>query len=79
MSGNTKEFNSDFTGKLADESEYKGIDFFGGENSKYYNMYRSANPTDSNYLTVKADQACNGGVCYGHALSETFGASEGYF
>ena len=31
--------------------------------SKYYNLYTSTNPAP----------ACNGGVCYGHGLSETTG------
>ena len=38
-------------------------------NAKYYDLYTSANPDSddvSSYMT-----ACNNGVCYGHALSET--------
>ena len=42
-------------------------------------MYISANPEKYDYISVKVDQSCNGGVCYGHALSETYGASDGYF
>ncbi len=40
-------------------------------NEKYYNKYKSANPTSSTWSSAKPESACNGGICYGHALSET--------
>ena len=58
-SGYTADYNSGFNGLLSDDTSYtSGINF---PASKYYDLYTSDDP-----LT-----ACNGGVCYGHALSET--------
>ena len=34
--------------------------------SKYYDVYKA-----SSGITIDGLTACNGGVCYGHALSET--------
>ena len=60
-SGNSTDWNSGFNGLLPDGTSYiSGIAF---PSSKYYDLY-----TSQNSLT-----ACNGGVCYGHALSETAG------
>ena len=39
--------------------------------SKYYDLYTSTTP-DSNDINL-SETACNKGVCYGHALSETAG------
>ena len=39
-----------------------GVDF---PDSKYYDVYKAANGTSINALT-----ACDGGICYGHGLSE---------
>ena len=44
-------------------------------NSKYYNVYRSASPNNQDYPTAQVDKACDGSICYGHSLSETYGAS----
>ena len=61
-SGNSTDYNSGFNGTVyndgADEAYTSGVDF---PASKYYDLYLNSDP-----LT-----ACNGGVCYGHALSET--------
>ncbi len=40
-------------------------------NAKYYNKYKSANPTSNNWTLAKPESACNGRICYGHNLSET--------
>ncbi len=48
-------------------------------NEKYYNKYKSANPTSNNFILAKPELACNGGICYGHALGETYGANSGYY
>ena len=62
-SGRTASYNSGFTGLVGSSGEsYTGIAF---PDSKYYDMYKAASGTTINKLT-----ACNGGVCYGHALSE---------
>ena len=37
--------------------------------SKYYKVYKSINPTSAN--RVSAETACDGGICYGHAFTET--------
>ncbi len=59
-------------------SEFKGLDYYGSAtgsydlpNEKYYNKYKSASPTSHDFTTAKPELACNGEVCYGHALSET--------
>ena len=41
--------------------------------AKYYNKYKSANPTSGVWALDKTESACDGKVCYGHALSETSG------
>ena len=60
-SGNSTSKNSGFTGLLGSAgTSYTGVDF---PDSKYYDDY-----TTTNALT-----ACNGGICYGHGLSEVNG------
>ncbi len=66
-------------------SGFKGLSSSGNStgsydlpNEKYYNKYKSADPTlNTSYsrydgVLIKPESACNGGICYGHALSETF-------
>ena len=62
-SGEDTSNNSGFTGLLTDGTLYTGTAF---PDSKYYNVYKASSGT-----TISALTACNGGVCYGHALSET--------
>ena len=61
-SGNSTDYNSGFNGTVynegADEAYTLGVAF---PASKYYDLYMNSDPMT----------ACNGGVCYGHALSET--------
>ncbi len=57
---------SDFNGLDEDGMATGGYDF---PNEKYYNKYKSVSPTT--YSFTNALTACNGGVCYGHTLSET--------
>ena len=45
--------------------------------SKYYNKYKSSNPSSINIEDAHTELACNGEICYGHALSETFGTTTG--
>lgn len=60
-SGNDSESNSGFNGLLSDGTSYtSGVNF---PASKYFDLYTGTGPNDS----------CNGGICYGHALSETSG------
>ncbi len=67
-SGTNDTENSGFTGLVGyDGTSYTGTAF---PNSKYYNVYKASSGTTISSLT-----ACNGGVCYGHALSETCVAS----
>ncbi len=62
-SGNSTTSNSGFTGLVgSNEGSYTGVDF---PDSKYYDVYKAANETSINPLT-----ACDGGICYGHGLSE---------
>ena len=62
-SGSSTTRNSGFTGLLGSNgSSYTGVDF---PDSKYYDVYKAANGTSINALT-----ACDGGICYGHGLSE---------
>jgi type IV pilus assembly protein PilA len=58
--GNTSTSNSGFNGPYGDGSGSltTGMAF---PDSRYYNLYTTSNATT----------ACNGGICYGHALSET--------
>ena len=63
-SGNSTTWNSGFTGLMGESGEsYTGTAF---PDSKYYDVYKAASG-----ITISDLTACNGGVCYGHALSET--------
>ena len=63
-SGNSTSENSGFTGLLGESgTSYTGTAF---PDSKYYDVYKATSGT-----TISALTACNGGVCYGHGLSET--------
>ena len=63
-SGYNSSLNSGFTGLLGDSSDsYTGMPF---PDSKYYDVYKATSGTTISTLT-----ACDGGICYGHALSET--------
>ena len=63
-SGNSTTWNSGFTGLMGESGEsYTGTSF---PDSKYYDVYKA-----SSGITISDLTACNGGVCYGHALSET--------
>ena len=65
-SGNNTLRNSGFTGLVGSSGEsYTGIAF---PDSKYYDVYKATSGT-----TISALTACDGGVCYGHGLSETEG------
>ena len=63
-SGNDTSYNSGFTGLVGTSgTSYTGVSF---PDSKYYDVYKAESGTTINPLT-----ACDGGICYGHALSET--------
>ena len=63
-SGQANYANSGFTGLVGSSgTSYTGTAF---PNSKYYDVYKASSGT-----TISALTACNGGVCYGHGLSET--------
>ena len=63
-SGYTSLYNSGFTGLIGKSgNSYTGTDF---PDSKYYDVYKATSGTTINTLT-----ACDGGICYGHASSET--------
>ena len=63
-SGYTSSRNSGFTGLIGTAGDqYTGVDF---PESKYYDVYKASSGTTISILT-----ACNGGICYGHGLSET--------
>ena len=58
--------NSGFVGKATPSgTDVEGLEW---PNEKYYDLYKASSGT-----TIKPTTACNGGVCYGHALSETSG------
>jgi hypothetical protein len=60
-SGASLTYNSGFNGQNGDSTTVTtGLNFPGGQ---YYNLF----------TTITATTACNGGICYGHALSETSG------
>ena len=62
-SGYSTSKNSGFTGLVgAAGDSYTGVDF---PDSKYYDVYKASSGT-----TISALTACNGGICYGHGLSE---------
>ena len=63
-SGDSASSNSGFTGLLGYSGtlSYTGVDF---PDSKYYDVYKASSGTSISQLT-----ACNGGICYGHDLSE---------
>ena len=61
-SGGSATSNSGFTGKVgASGDPYTGVTF---PNSKYYDVYKASNGT-----TMTQNQACNGEICYGHAVN----------
>ena len=63
-SGYNTSNNSGFTGLLGyDDTSYTGTAF---PDSKYYDVYKATSGT-----TISALTACNGGICYGHGLTET--------
>ena len=63
-SGDSTSWNSGFTGLVGKSgTSYIGTAF---PDSKYYDVYKATSGTAISALT-----ACNGGVCYGHGLSET--------
>jgi hypothetical protein len=63
-SGNSSSNNSGFKGKVGtDGTDIEGLEW---PEEKYYEVYKASSGT-----TINSKTACNGGVCYGHALSET--------
>ena len=63
-SGNSSSNNSGFKGKVGtDGTDIEGLEW---PEEKYYEVYKVSSGT-----TINIKTACNGGVCYGHALSET--------
>ena len=64
-SGGSTALNSGFTGLVGASISYTGTAF---PDSKYYNVYKAYSGLLLNALT-----ACDGGVCYGHGLSEVNG------
>ncbi len=79
MSGNSTTLNSGFTGKVYATNAYddfKNNPELAFPAEKYYNLYKIGTssdtmPTISN-LTY-SQKACDNGICYGQALSETSG------
>ena len=64
--GNATYQNSGFTGLVGSAGDqYTGVDF---PDSKYYDVYKASSGTTISSLTT-----CNGGICYGHNLSEVSG------
>ena len=64
-SGASTTRNSGFTGLVGTSGDlYTGINF---PDNKYYDIYKSSSGTSISILT-----ACNGNICYGHSLSETY-------
>ena len=64
FSGDTSSANSGFSGKLYNtSSSYTGASL---PNAKYFDIYKATSNT-----TISVKTACGGGICYGHALSET--------
>ena len=62
-SGNSTTNNSGFTGLVGSAGDqYIGVDF---PDSKYYDIYKAYSGISISSLT-----SCNGGICYGHGLSE---------
>ena len=62
-SGNDNNYNSGFTGLVGSNGDsYTGVSF---PDKKYYDIYKATSGTSINALT-----ACDGGICYGHSLSE---------
>ena len=62
-SGNSATENSGFNGKYGSSAGTysSGVDF---PNEKYYDVYKA-----SSGVTMTQNRACNGGICYGHAVS----------
>ena len=68
ISGNSTSNNSGYTGMLEDGIKYSGKEW---PATKYYETYISTDLTSNEGLLSAT--ACNGGICYGEALSETIG------
>jgi len=63
-SGGSSTANSGFKGKVgADGTDIEGLEW---PDEKYYEVYKAHTGT-----TITSTTACNSGICYGHALSET--------
>ncbi len=59
---------SEFFGLSSDGSQIGTYEF---PKMKYYNKYKNALPLSNDWTTSKTNYACNNGICYGHAISET--------
>ena len=59
--------NSGFTGKLGESDYGTGVNW---PDEKYYETFNPSNIYTGSTLNFKT--ACNGGPCYGHAISESF-------
>ncbi len=65
-SGSSLSQNSGFTGLLNDDTMYNGREI---PAKKYYDSYNSKDLSSTACSLHETE--CNGGICYGHALSET--------
>ena len=66
--------NLSYPGNNSDSTELTtGIDY---PNSKEYNLFYNPNDTTNNRTNTTVYNSCNGGICYGHALSEVVKGSE---
>ncbi len=66
--------DSGFNGRATDGTICSdGAEF---PSEKYYNLYKTKDLTSDSF-SKNAATACNGIVCYGHALSETYGNIDG--
>jgi len=64
--GNSETFNFGFTGLVGQSGTlYTGLDF---PLLKYFDVYKATSG-----INIDVTTACNGTICYGHALSETVG------
>ncbi len=80
MSGNLTNYNSGFTGRIYQNNTYVIFKNSTPElpfpDEQYYNLYKVSTTKDG--MPASSDllnsvKACNGGICYGQALSETLG------
>ncbi len=74
MSGKSTTSNSGFNGKVYESGAYDDFINYSFPDNKYFNLYKvgtKVGEMPSSSTLTNSQKACDGGICYGQALSET--------